>query len=103
MIDFKEIPKANSGSGQQDFFELFARDFLKLKGFEIIIDPARGADGGVDLIVRENRSGENDQKIEINWLVSCKHYAHSGKSISTNVESDIMDRVILLQIIQHIC
>jgi hypothetical protein len=32
IINFKEIPQANTGSGDQDAFKLFARDFLKYLG-----------------------------------------------------------------------
>lgn len=28
VLDFKEIPQANIASGEQDTFELFARDFI---------------------------------------------------------------------------
>jgi hypothetical protein len=29
QLDFKEIPQANLASGEQDTFELFAREFLE--------------------------------------------------------------------------
>lgn len=93
IIDFKEIPSGNSASGEQDTFELFARDFLESIGFEIISNPGRGADGGIDIKVRETRHGINEQTSIIDWLVSCKHYAKSGKSINTDIEKDILDRV----------
>jgi hypothetical protein len=48
-IDFKELPEPHLGSGMQDTFELFARDFLIYFGYEIYVDPSRGADGGKDL------------------------------------------------------
>jgi len=41
VIDFNEIPRANSGVGDQDTFELFARDFFEALGLEIISDPNR--------------------------------------------------------------
>ena len=65
---------------------------MKLNGFEILRHPGRGADGQKDLIVRETRLGEGG-KSTIDWLVSCKHYAHSGKSITLNIEFDITDRL----------
>jgi hypothetical protein len=55
LLDFKEIPKANEGSGLQDTFELFGRDFLEDIGYQIIQEPDRGADGRKDLIVGETR------------------------------------------------
>jgi len=93
-IDFKEIPKANSSSGNQDTFELFARDFLKESGYRIINTPSRGADGGIDFAVEETRVGPSRIPTKFRWLVSCKHYAHSGRAINSEIESDIVDRVI---------
>ena len=74
LIDFKEIPIANSGKGNQDLFELFAREFLSEIGYEIIEEPARGADGGKDLIILERRTGIGGNT-NFRWLVSCKHFA----------------------------
>ena len=56
VLNFKEIPEAHKGSGLQDTFELFARDFLVFMGYTIVVDPSRGADGGSDLIVEEKRT-----------------------------------------------
>ena len=91
-VDFMEIPQANTGEGNQDTFELFARDFLFVMGYKIKEGPSRGPDGGKDLIVLEPMSGilsSTNRK----WLVSCKHFAHSGKSVGTNDEVDIIVRV----------
>ena len=92
IIDFKEIPEANSGGGLQDTFELFSRDFLEDIGFQILQHPDRGPDGKKDMIVLEIRDGVGG-KTQIKWLVSCKHYVHSGKSVSDTDEPDIIDRV----------
>lgn len=46
IIDFKEIPQANIANGEQDCFELFAREFFDALGFSVIEDPDRGQDGG---------------------------------------------------------
>lgn len=92
IINFKEIPQANIANGNQDKFELFARDFLEMLGYEIIENPNRGADEKKDLVVRETLKGI-EGKDTIKWLVSCKHYAHSGKSVRDVEESDISDRV----------
>ncbi|MCT7614904.1 restriction endonuclease [Aliarcobacter butzleri] len=92
VLDFKEIPQANTGSGNQDTFELFTRDFLEFLGYKIINEPDRGADGGKDIIVEEIRIGVGG-KTTIKWLVSCKHNAHSGNSVSPSIESNIRDRV----------
>lgn len=92
ILDFKEIPQANKGDGLQDTFELFTRDFLEILGYKIIQQPDRGADGKKDLIVLESRPGLSGVS-QIKWLVSCKHYAHSGKSVSDTDEPNITDRV----------
>lgn len=93
ILNFKEIPPPYDGSGVQDTFELFTREFMHQVGYEIIDDPNRGADGGKDLIVKESRIGVGGTT-ELRWLVSCKHKAHSGKSVTQNDEQDIYDRVI---------
>ena len=92
LLNFKEIPQANTGNGDQDTFELFARDFLEILGYEILQHPDRGADGKKDLIINEVRHGISG-KTNIKWLVSCKHHAHSGKSVSDTDEPNITDRV----------
>ena len=92
ILDFKEIPPANSSDGKQDTFEIFARDFFSMLGYTIVSNPNRGADGGKDIIIREIRTGLGGETI-INWLVSCKHNAHSGKSVTPTDEANIRDRV----------
>ncbi|MBZ0287167.1 MAG: restriction endonuclease, partial [Anaerolineae bacterium] len=82
----------HTNSGQQDNFELFARDFLEYRGYKIISQPGRGADGGADLIVEEVRTGIGGET-NVKWLVSCKHFAHSGNSVTPSLEQDILDRV----------
>ncbi|MEO6239801.1 MAG: restriction endonuclease [Bacteroidia bacterium] len=92
IIDFTEIPVSNSRANTQDIFEKFAREFLLTLGYEIVTDPARGQDGGIDIKVKEIRPGISGNT-EVVWLVSCKHYAHSGKSITAEIEQNILDRV----------
>jgi len=91
VIDFKEIPVATSGA-QRDQFELFAREFLACLGFKIVIGPDRGPDAGRDLVVEEIRTGIAGET-RLSWLVSCKHKAHSGASVTPEDEADIHDRV----------
>ena len=92
IIDFKEIPKANVANGNQDVFELFAREFFHALGFFVLEDPDRGQDGGRDIIISEKRTGIiNDT--EIRWLVSCKHKIHSGSAVNVSDEEDISDRI----------
>ena len=94
-VDFREIPQGNISNGDQDAFELFARDLLEAIGFKIIKGPARGADDRKDLIVSEIREGRLG-KTEVRFLVSCKHFAHSKqetKSVGNNQEPDIVGRL----------
>lgn len=39
VIDYREIPAANAADGNQDKFELFAREYLVAIGLEIESDP----------------------------------------------------------------
>lgn len=93
IIDFKEIAVSNKGGQHQDLFEQFACDFLESVGYKIIRRPDRGPDGKKDLIISESRVGINGETT-INWLVSCKHNAHSNKSVNDTDEQDIYDRVL---------
>ncbi len=86
MIDFTEIPHTD------DSWELFARDFLLERGFYIESPPDRGPDGGKDLLVTEEIKGSVN-KYRFRWLVSCKHFAKSGKSVSEKHEPNIIERL----------
>jgi hypothetical protein len=92
LLDFQEIPEAGKSSGQQDTFELFARDVLECWGFKVLQGPARGADGGKDLVVEETREGVIEST-KLKWLVSCKHFAFSGKSVRPDDEKNVFERV----------
>jgi len=92
IIEFTEIPEPNVGSGKQDAFELFSRDLLDHLGYKVVSDPSRGPDGGVDIVVEETREGIAGETT-IRWLASCKHFAHSGRSVGTSDETNIRDRV----------
>lgn len=93
ILDYMEIAQANTANGQQDNFELFARDFLEYLGYEIISGPNRGADGGRDLIIQETFTGIRNKKLTVRWMVSCKHHAHSGRAVTPDDERSIRDRV----------
>ncbi len=86
MIDFSEI--ADDGEN----WELFARDFLQESGFFIEHSPDRGPDGGKDLLVTERLKG-NLGNYEFRWLVSCKHFAKSNKSVQEKDEINIQERL----------
>ena len=92
-INFCEIPEAHIASGNQDSFELFARDFLtEILNFKILSEPSRGADGGKDILAEERLFGTLSENCT-RWLVSCKHKAHSGKSVTPSDEINISDRL----------
>lgn len=91
-VDFNEIPEANTGSGDQDRFESFARDFLEAIGFKILEGPGRGADRGRDLLVAERVAGEVSDH-ERKWVVSAKHRAHSKRAVAEADEPDPIGRV----------
>lgn len=86
MIDFKEIDSDGK------IWELFSRDFLEELGFYVESSPGRGADGGKDLLVTEQLQG-NLNKYKFRWLVSCKHYAKSNRSVSERDELNIQERL----------
>lgn len=92
IINFKEIAKSNPPSTAQDDFELFARDFFELLGYRIIREPDRGPDSGKDMLIQETREGIGGES-KVNWLVSCKHFAHTGTSVGNSHETNIHDRV----------
>lgn len=85
MIDYKEIKDGET-------WELFSRDFFQELGFIVEVSPDRGADGGRDLILRENLEGKLG-KYDFRWLVSCKHYARSNKSVSEGDEPNFLERI----------
>jgi hypothetical protein len=90
-LDLTEIPSAQGGP-ERDRFELFAREFLFAEGFKIVEHPDRGADGGRDIIVEEERLGPGGTNV-VRWLVSCKHKAHSGASVGPSDEQNVRDRL----------
>ena len=64
-------------------WEFFAADFLGARGCAIELPPARGADGGKDLIV--SFRGKR-------YIVSCKHFACSGRSVTERDEASFLER-----------
>jgi len=92
FIDFKEIPSAKGGQVGQDAWALFAREFFAALHLDIEKGPDRGPDSGRDLVITEKRKGLLGSG-QHKWLVSCKHYAHSNKSVPNGDEPDILGRV----------
>jgi len=73
-IDFTQIE-----SGEE--FELFCEDLLRAMGFTIVQAPARGQDGGTDLIVSEAVRDTMGLAEQRRWVVQCKHWAKGGKAV----------------------
>lgn len=83
MIDFKELPQDGIR------FEQVIRDLLVLEGFEVHWTGV-GPDHGRDLIVVEKLSGKLSE-YKKKWLISCKHTAHSGKSVGRDQAGNITE------------
>lgn len=83
MIDFTELPIDGIK------FEQLVRELLIRSGFEVHWTGV-GPDGGRDLVVIEKTQGAL-APFQRKWLVSCKHYATSGKSVGLNDITDIND------------
>jgi hypothetical protein len=92
IVDFREIPSSKGGKEGQDAWALFAREFFDAIGVKAEEGPDRGPDSGRDLILVERRIGTLGTG-EHRWLVSCKHHAHSSKSVYDSDEVDILGRL----------
>jgi hypothetical protein len=91
-VEWTEMPPSHQPGDDQDRFEMFARDFLSALGLEILQGLGRGVDRGCDLLVTECLAGiltGQDRK----WLVSVKHKAGSGASVTDRDELDPIGRV----------
>jgi len=87
MINYTEIPTDG------EIWEQFAEEFLTSLGLSTDSPPDRGPDGGKDLLMTEVISGPVHTE-PFRWLVSCKHYAQSGSSVSEiSHEKNILERV----------
>jgi hypothetical protein len=74
-LNFTEIQDGES-------FELFCAAVLRVLGFEILSPPGRGLDGGVDMIIRSPL--DPNLGITSSFIVQCKHYAKSGRSVGVD-------------------
>lgn len=73
IIDFSELEDGQT-------FEYFCEAFLSKFGFIIEKKVLIGPDGGCDLIVSEPSIMKGN--VRYRWLVSCKNYSKSKKSVS---------------------
>jgi len=87
-VDFKQIAEGED-------FELLCADLLRAMGFTILHPPARGQEGGKDLIVSETVTDRIGFAEERKTLVQCKHKAHGGRAVGfgeVNNYRDVMDQ-----------
>ncbi|KKC98820.1 restriction endonuclease [Photobacterium halotolerans] len=84
MLNFQELPKDGTK------FEQLVREILLKKGLRPQWTGV-GPDSGRDLLVEEELSSQikNFKKL---WLVDCKHFAISGKTVGVGDITDIRDR-----------
>jgi len=80
-IDFSRIKTG-------DDFELLCRDVLKNIGVTILSSPAVGPDQGKDILIEVESSDKLGNKDKTKYVVQCKHFATSQKSVR---EDDIGD------------
>ncbi|WP_404362903.1 restriction endonuclease [Corallococcus coralloides] len=83
MLNFKELPD----DGQA--FEQLVRELLFSRGLHVQWSGV-GPDGGRDLVCHEKLQGLFASETRV-WLVQCKHYANSGKSVGIGDLDDIVD------------
>jgi hypothetical protein len=79
MIDFTQIKTGED-------FELLCEDLLRAMGYTIEASVSRGPDLGRDIIVSKTVIDEMGFTESYRYLIECKHYARSGKSVQ---EADI--------------
>lgn len=79
MIDFTQIKTGED-------FELLCEDLLRAMGYAVEASVSRGPDLGRDIIVSKMVTDEMGFTENYRYLIECKHYAKSGKSVR---ESDI--------------
>jgi hypothetical protein len=83
VFDFSELPVDGIR------FEQLIRELLLKSGFEVHWTGV-GPDNRRDLVLTERAIGPFSQ-FERRWLVSCKHFANSGKSVGMEAVSSIID------------
>lgn len=81
-MDFKEL----AADGQA--FEQLLRELLFSRGLHVQWS-GRGPDGGRDLLCRETIPSLFAPATK-NWLVQCKHKAHSGSSVGIDELDDVV-------------
>jgi len=67
-------------------FEFLCEDLLRAKAFTIESRPARGPDGGKDMLAVRDVTDDMGLVHRERWLVECKHFAGTNRSVT---EKDI--------------
>ncbi|MDB6172080.1 MAG: hypothetical protein JWL59_1391 [Chthoniobacteraceae bacterium] len=83
MIDFRELPEDGTA------FEQLVRELLLIAD----LHPqwtGKGPDQGRDIIIMERALGYFDG-FERRWLVQCKHFAHSRRSVGRDDVGSVID------------
>jgi len=91
ILDFRELSTSKSKSPAGEDLEGLIRELGKLLG----LNPewsGRGADQGRDLFFTENRKGAVGSR-NLRWLVSCKDFAQSGRSVSETDVGSVSDKI----------
>lgn len=83
MLDFRELPENGRA------LELLVREILFGLGQRVYWS-GEGPDGGKDLLCHEDRESIILPDTRT-WLIQCKHYAHSGRSVGLADLDDIVD------------
>ncbi|QQS34788.1 MAG: restriction endonuclease [Ignavibacteriales bacterium] len=87
VIDFTEL----KGYVKGEHFEALIREIAKQLGLSVSWS-GRGADEGKDLIFTEIRKGAISNNVS-KWLVQCKDFSKTGKSVNENDVGAITDKV----------
>ncbi|MBB3747194.1 hypothetical protein FHX10_006750 [Rhizobium sp. BK591] len=91
ILDFTELSASKSSSPAGEDLEALVRELGKLLG----LNPewsGRGADQGRDLFFTESRKGAIGSR-SLRWLVSCKDFARSGRSVSEAEVGSVSDKI----------
>ena len=66
-----------------ELFEFFVEALLEELGFRVLIRPARGPDGGRDIVAEQTYKDRLGTEHRERILVQCKHNAHSGRAVAS--------------------
>jgi hypothetical protein len=83
MLDFKELPETGTD------FELLIRELAFTMGYRVLWS-GKGPDAGSDLLLDEVGDPALGAQTR-RWLVSCKHYAHSGRAVGQDDLNGILE------------